>query len=130
MVIKCIYHILYVQTVTRQCFCFPNSQWGTTAHDTILVCKLTKSKKQPYAGHMTSTWPRLLLRKSHHEKLKSSHLMVKCIFDTSVTGANLSLSRSIVNQVKVIYCPGSQLTPKGIVLASLETSRAEISSAN
>ena len=19
---------LYVQTVTRQCFCFPNSQWG------------------------------------------------------------------------------------------------------
>ena len=25
---------LYVQTVTRQCFCFPNSQWGVTAHDT------------------------------------------------------------------------------------------------
>ena len=24
---------LYVQTVTHQCFCFPNSQWGTTAHD-------------------------------------------------------------------------------------------------
>ena len=24
---------LYVQTVTRQCFCFPNSQWGVTAHD-------------------------------------------------------------------------------------------------
>ena len=24
---------LYVQTVTRQCFCFPNSQWGATAHD-------------------------------------------------------------------------------------------------
>ena len=27
---------LYVQTVTRQCFCFPNSQWGATAHDTKL----------------------------------------------------------------------------------------------
>ena len=26
---------LYVQTITRQCFCFPNSQWGVTAHDTI-----------------------------------------------------------------------------------------------
>ena len=24
---------LYVQTITRQCFCFPNSQWGVTAHD-------------------------------------------------------------------------------------------------
>ena len=24
---------LYVQTVTRQCFCFPNIQWGVTAHD-------------------------------------------------------------------------------------------------
>ena len=24
---------LYVQTVIRQCFCFPNSQWGATAHD-------------------------------------------------------------------------------------------------
>ena len=24
---------LYVQTVTRQCFCFPNSQWGVTTHD-------------------------------------------------------------------------------------------------
>ena len=30
MVISC----LYVQTVIRQCFCFPNSQWGATAHDT------------------------------------------------------------------------------------------------
>ena len=29
MVISC----LYVQTVTRQCFCFPNSQWGVTTHD-------------------------------------------------------------------------------------------------
>ena len=29
MVISC----LYVQTVTHQCFCFPNSQWGATAHD-------------------------------------------------------------------------------------------------
>ena len=29
MVISC----LYVKTVTRQCFCFPNSQWGVTAHD-------------------------------------------------------------------------------------------------
>ena len=29
MVISC----LYVQTVTRQCFCFPNSQWGATTHD-------------------------------------------------------------------------------------------------
>ena len=24
---------LYVQTITLQCFCFPNSQWGVTAHD-------------------------------------------------------------------------------------------------
>ena len=24
---------LYVQTVTHQCFCFPNSQWDATAHD-------------------------------------------------------------------------------------------------
>ena len=29
MVISC----LYVQSVTHQCFCFPNSQWGATAHD-------------------------------------------------------------------------------------------------
>ena len=29
MVISC----LYVQTVIRQCFCFPNSQWGATTHD-------------------------------------------------------------------------------------------------
>ena len=29
MVISC----LYVQTVTHQCFCFPNSQWGVTAYD-------------------------------------------------------------------------------------------------
>ena len=28
---------LYVQTVTHQCFCFPNSQWGATAHDTTVV---------------------------------------------------------------------------------------------
>ena len=27
---------LYVQTVTRQCFCFPNIQWCATAHDRIL----------------------------------------------------------------------------------------------
>ena len=32
MVISC----LYVQTVTRQCFCFPNSQWDVTAHDTTI----------------------------------------------------------------------------------------------
>ena len=31
MVISC----LYVQTVTRQCFCFPNSQWGVTTHDNM-----------------------------------------------------------------------------------------------
>ena len=31
MVISC----LYVQTVIHQCFCFPNSQWGATAHDRI-----------------------------------------------------------------------------------------------
>ena len=31
MVILC----LYVQTVIRQCFCFPNSQWGATTHDNI-----------------------------------------------------------------------------------------------
>ena len=24
---------LYVQTITRQCFCFPNNQSGATAHD-------------------------------------------------------------------------------------------------
>ena len=24
---------LYVQTVTHQCFCFPNGQWGVTTHD-------------------------------------------------------------------------------------------------
>ena len=24
---------LYVQSITRQCFCFPNSQWGVTTHD-------------------------------------------------------------------------------------------------
>ena len=25
---------LYIQIITRQCFCFPNSQWGgVTAHD-------------------------------------------------------------------------------------------------
>ena len=24
---------LYVQTVTRQCFCFPNGQWCVTTHD-------------------------------------------------------------------------------------------------
>ena len=29
MVISC----LYVQTIIRQCFCFPNSQWGATAHN-------------------------------------------------------------------------------------------------
>ena len=28
---------LYVQTVTRQCFCFPNSQWGVTAHDILVT---------------------------------------------------------------------------------------------
>ena len=26
---------LYVQTVTCQCFCFPNSQCGATAHDIL-----------------------------------------------------------------------------------------------
>ena len=30
---KWLYRVFYVQTVTRQCFCFPNSQWGVTAHD-------------------------------------------------------------------------------------------------
>ena len=29
MVISC----LYVQTVTHQCFCFPDSQWHVTTHD-------------------------------------------------------------------------------------------------
>ena len=37
-------------------------------------------------------------------------LMVKCIFGTSAAGTNLSLSRSLVNQVKGIYCLRSQLT--------------------
>ena len=37
MVTKYIYiSYLYVQTITHQCFCFPNSQWGATAHDTTL----------------------------------------------------------------------------------------------
>ena len=26
---------LYVQTVTHQCFCFPNGQWSVTAHDSL-----------------------------------------------------------------------------------------------
>ena len=42
---------LYVQTVTRQCFCFPNSQWGVTTHDTGMwqessKCKERKRKQQ------------------------------------------------------------------------------------
>ena len=28
-----IINYLYVQFVIRQCFCFPNSQWGVTTHD-------------------------------------------------------------------------------------------------
>ena len=35
---------LYVQTVTRQCFCFPNSQWGVTAHDNIHPERCLKEK--------------------------------------------------------------------------------------
>ena len=31
---------LYVQTITHQCFCFPNSQWGVTAHD-MMYCDET-----------------------------------------------------------------------------------------
>ena len=87
-------------------------------------------KNQPCAGQVTTTWPRWLLRKSHLENLKFLCLMVKCIFGASVTGTNLSLSRSLVNQVKGIYCLGSQLTSWGIVLVSLKRSRAEVSSAN
>ena len=34
---------LYVQTVTRQCFCFPNSQWGVTAHDTSILNNMAPS---------------------------------------------------------------------------------------
>ena len=30
-----IFFYLYVQTITHQCFCFPNSQWGATTHDKI-----------------------------------------------------------------------------------------------
>ena len=30
---------LYVQIITRQCFCFPSSQWGVTAHDTIVLVR-------------------------------------------------------------------------------------------
>ena len=77
-------------------------------------------KNQPCAGQVTTTWPRWLLRKSHLENLKFLCLMVKCIFGASVTGTNLSLSRSLVNQVKGIYCLGSQLTSWGIVLVSLK----------
>ena len=28
---------LYVQIVTHQCFCFPNSQWGVTTYDNSLL---------------------------------------------------------------------------------------------
>ena len=87
-------------------------------------------KNQPCAGQLTTTWPRWLLRKSHLEILKFLCLMVKCIFGASATGTHLSLSRSLVNQVKGIYCLGSQLTSWGIVLVSLKRSRAEVSSAN
>ena len=47
MVISC----LYVQTVTRQCFCFPNSQWGVTAHDIWMpwYCGLTAA--EVYKGY-------------------------------------------------------------------------------
>ena len=61
-------------------------------------------KKEPCAGHMTSTWPRWLPRKSHLEKFKFTIFVVKCIFGTSATGTDLSLSRLLVNQVKGIYC--------------------------
>ena len=44
MVISC----LYVQTVTRQCFCFPNSQWGVTAHDNrAVISTLNVKSVQP-----------------------------------------------------------------------------------
>ena len=32
-------YYLYVQIVTRQCFCFRNSQWGVTAHDNFFSIK-------------------------------------------------------------------------------------------
>ena len=44
MVISC----LYVQTVTRQCFCFPNSQWGVTAHDTSQSTNKEQGKKSKF----------------------------------------------------------------------------------
>ena len=33
MVTKHIFSIYMYKFVTCQCFCFPNSQWGVTAHD-------------------------------------------------------------------------------------------------
>ena len=41
-----------------------------------------KVKKQPCAGHMTSTWPRWLPCKSHLEKFNFIMFFVKCIFST------------------------------------------------
>ena len=52
MVISC----LYVQTVIRQCFCFPNSQWGTTAHDTKYVA--LELKDVPFKVHGYSDFPK------------------------------------------------------------------------
>ena len=47
---------LYVQTITRQCVCFPNSQWGVTAHDR----SMSKSKK----ADVPATYP----LKGEHKK--------------------------------------------------------------
>ena len=51
MVISC----LYVQTVTRQCFCFPNSQWGVTAHDSTNEIVLNQAAQGPSSDSSKKT---------------------------------------------------------------------------
>ena len=85
-------------------------QFGSIGKSTILVSILAKYIEQPCDGHMTSTWPRWLPRKSHLENFKFTIFLVKYNFSASATGTNLSLSRSPVNQVKDSYCLRSQLT--------------------
>ena len=40
---------LYVQTIIHQCFCFPNSQWGVTAHDITIpyICCFVRGTYHP-----------------------------------------------------------------------------------
>ena len=61
-------------------------QFGSTGKSTILVFYLAKSKNIPPHGQGDF----------HLEKCKFTIFLVKCIFNTSATGTNLSLSRSPV----------------------------------